>query len=129
MWHEFAPVFVIDIEIFGCCVGPYVVASVIGLSWIWPFAHVEPSFAAAVGAAEAGVVAADAGAVAAAVAAAVGALDGAGVADAVCFGCATADAEVVGAAEDAPPPWPTTMSTITTMTTTTAAPTHARRRQ
>ncbi|WFR67652.1 hypothetical protein P9139_04120 [Curtobacterium flaccumfaciens] len=43
MWQEFAPVFLIDMAIFGSSVGPYEVLSTTADSWIWSFVHVEPS--------------------------------------------------------------------------------------
>jgi hypothetical protein len=45
MWHEFDPVFLIDIAIFGSSVGPYAVLSTTAVSWIWSFAQVDPSAA------------------------------------------------------------------------------------
>ncbi len=45
MWHEFDPVFLIDMAIFGSSVGPYEVLSTTGVSSICSFAHVDPSLA------------------------------------------------------------------------------------
>lgn len=56
MWHADEPEFVIDIDIFGSCVGPYADASTMGLSTIWLAEHAPAARAG--GAAEADAVAA-----------------------------------------------------------------------
>jgi len=116
MWQEFDPVFLIDIAIFGSSVGPYAVLSTTAVSWIWSFAHVDPSAAdEADGVDRAEGEDADPG----------DDDDPEEEED----GDADPVAVAVGSAEVAPLPRPTTISTTTTTMSRSTPMTVARRRQ
>jgi hypothetical protein len=121
MWHVSDPVFVIDIAIFGSSVGPYEVLSVIAASSICESSQAAgfPEFVAGFDDAFAEPEAAPEA-------------DDDGFVDFPADGPEPepADADAVGAADEAPPRAnPATMSTITSTTSTSAPSATARRRQ
>jgi len=123
MWQEFEPVFSIDIAILGSSVGPYALLSRTGFSVIWSFEHVDPS------AAEAGAEA-DADADGDDDAPADDEDDDAPADDEDDAAAGDEDGDADGAAaDDAPFPRPTTMSTMTTTMSRITPATVARRRQ